>query len=73
MSIFNLRQSLIDEYSKYVQSFFSIADERLRGFINEELLTKRALWPDTLLQFIHYDQDLGEQIRRYPDVFGSFS
>ena len=28
MSIFDLRQSVIDEYSKYVYSFLSIADER---------------------------------------------
>jgi hypothetical protein len=33
MSIFGLRQFVIDEYSKYVQSFLSIADERVRAFI----------------------------------------
>lgn len=27
MSIFDLRQSVIDEYSKYLQSFLSIAHE----------------------------------------------
>ena len=37
MSIFDLRQSVIDEYSKYVQSFLSIADERVRSFIEESL------------------------------------
>jgi len=50
MSIFDLRQSVIDEYSKYVQSFLSIADERVRAFIEESLLKKQALWPDALLQ-----------------------
>ncbi len=50
MSIFDLRQSVIDEYSKYVQSFLSIADERVREFIEESLLKNQALWPDTLLQ-----------------------
>jgi len=38
MSIFDLRQSVIDEYSKYVQSFHSIADERIRAFIEESIL-----------------------------------
>jgi ATP-dependent helicase YprA (DUF1998 family) len=50
MSIFDLRQLIIEEYGKYVQSFFSIADERVQEFIKEEVLIKRALWPDALLQ-----------------------
>lgn len=50
MSIFDLRHLIIEEYGKYVQSFFSIADERVREFIKEEVLVKRALWPDALLQ-----------------------
>jgi len=50
MSIFDLRLLIIEEYGKYVQSFFSIADERVREFIKEEVLVKRALWPDDLLQ-----------------------
>jgi ATP-dependent helicase YprA (DUF1998 family) len=50
LSIFDLRQSVIDEYSKYVQSFLSIADERVRSFIEESLLKNQALWPDALLQ-----------------------
>jgi hypothetical protein len=50
MSIFDLRQSVIDEYSKYVQSFLSIADERVRAFVEESLLKNHALWPDALLQ-----------------------
>jgi hypothetical protein len=43
MSIFNLRQSVIDEYSKYAQSFLSIADERVRAFIRSSLLKNRSL------------------------------
>lgn len=50
MSIFDLRQSVIDENSKYVQSFFSIADKRIRDFIEEFLIKNCALWPDALLQ-----------------------
>jgi hypothetical protein len=49
MSIFDLRQSVIDEYSKYVESFLSIADERVRSFIEESLLETQTLWPDALL------------------------
>ncbi|NWF93593.1 MAG: hypothetical protein HXY46_11790 [Syntrophaceae bacterium] len=50
MSIFDLRQSFIKEYSKYVQSFLSIGDDRIRSFIEESLLKKQTLWPDALLQ-----------------------
>jgi len=39
MSIFDLRQLIIEEYGKYVQSFFIIADERVREFIKEGVLT----------------------------------
>ena len=53
MSIFDLRQSVIDEYSKYVQSFLSIADERVRSFIEESLLKNQALWPDVLTLLLH--------------------
>jgi len=38
MSIFYLRQSMIDEYNKYIQSFLSIADERVRAFFEESIL-----------------------------------
>lgn len=50
MSIFNLRQCVIDGYSKYVQSFLSIADARIRSFVEESLLKNQFLWPDALLQ-----------------------
>ena len=35
MSLFDLRHLIIEEYGKNVQSFFSIADERVREFIRE--------------------------------------
>ena len=50
MSIFDLRKSVIDEYSKYVQSFLSVADEREGGFIKEALIKRGELWPGTILQ-----------------------
>lgn len=39
MSLFDLRHLIIEEYGKYVQSFFSIADARLREFIKEGVLS----------------------------------
>jgi ATP-dependent helicase YprA (DUF1998 family) len=50
MSIFKLHESVISDYSKYIQSFFSIADERIRHFVEEALLERRELWPDVLIQ-----------------------
>jgi len=38
MSIFDLRQLIIDEYGKYIQSFLSIADNRVGPFIEESSL-----------------------------------
>jgi hypothetical protein len=50
MSIFDLRQSVIDEYSKYVQSFHSIADDRVRDFTKKVLIKRFELWLGTILQ-----------------------
>jgi len=50
MSIFKLHDAVIEDYSKYIQSFFSIADERIRNFIEEALIRKRELWLDVLIQ-----------------------
>jgi hypothetical protein len=57
MSIFDLRQSIINEYSKYVQSFLSIADDRIRAFIEESLLKNQALWPNGLLHSNPYESE----------------
>lgn len=50
MSFFDLRQFVIDEYTKYVQSFLSIADQRIRSLIEESQIKRSELWPDALLQ-----------------------
>ncbi len=50
MSIFDLRDRVIEEYSEYVSSFLTIEDQRLRDFISKELIEKGALWPPALLQ-----------------------
>ena len=57
MSIFDLRQSVIDEYSKYVQSFLSIADERIRAFVEESLLKNQTLWLNGQLQSNPYESE----------------
>lgn len=48
MSIFKMHRLIIDEYRKYVQSFLSVSDERVRAFIEEEILNHNTLWPDIL-------------------------
>ena len=50
MSIFDLRQFVIDEYTKYVQSFLSIADDRVRDFTKKVLIKRFELWLGTILQ-----------------------
>lgn len=50
MSIFKLHEAVISDYSSYIQSFFSISDERIRQFVEENLLKKGELWPDVLIQ-----------------------
>src|SRR5262249_29577210 len=49
MNILDLRQDVIDEYQRYVRSFLTVSDARLRDFIERELAQGR-LWPDALLQ-----------------------
>jgi len=41
MSIFDLHRLITEEYGKYVQRFFSTADQRAREFIKEEVLSKQ--------------------------------
>ncbi len=50
MDIFATHQQVLDRYSEYVQSFFSIADDDIRAFVDREIVTERSLWPDALLQ-----------------------
>lgn len=48
MNVFQMRDAILRRYSDYVQSFLTIADPRIRTFVEEELLEKRVLWPDAL-------------------------
>lgn len=50
MSIFQLHKSVLDDYRNFVRSFFTIADERAREFVNRALMEQAELWPEPLLQ-----------------------
>lgn len=50
MSIFNLHSSVVGHYRDFVRSFFTVADDRAREFIDHELLDEARLWPEALLQ-----------------------
>jgi ATP-dependent helicase YprA (DUF1998 family) len=50
MSVFNLHSSVLADYRDFVRSFFSVADDRAREFIEHELVLEARLWPEALLQ-----------------------
>ena len=50
MSIFDLSRQIIRDYARYVQSFLPINDERVRQFVEDELIRRNVLWPESLLQ-----------------------
>jgi len=62
MSIFNLVDRLIDDYSRYVRSFIAFSDERIQRFVEEELVEKGALWPDALIQ-LNPNYEMGESVQ----------
>ena len=50
MSIFNLHSNVLADCRDFVRSFFSVADDRAREFIERELVAEARLWPEALLQ-----------------------
>lgn len=50
MSLFELHAAVLADYRDFVRSFFSVADERARAFIDHELEAQARLWPEALLQ-----------------------
>lgn len=50
MSIFTLHSNVLADYRDFVRSFFSVADDRAREFIDRELDQQARLWPEALLQ-----------------------
>ncbi len=50
MSIFDLHTRVLNDYRDFVRSFFNIADQRIRAFVDHALDEEAHLWPDFLLQ-----------------------
>ena len=50
MSIFTLHTTVVEDYRDFVRSFFTVADDRARAFIEHELVAEARLWPEALLQ-----------------------
>ncbi len=50
MSVFGLHAQVLDDYRHFVQSFFTVADDRARGYVERALVEEARLWPDFLLQ-----------------------
>jgi ATP-dependent helicase YprA (DUF1998 family) len=50
MSIFTLHADVIQDYRDFVRSFFAVADDRARAYIEREIDEQNRLWPDYLLQ-----------------------
>jgi ATP-dependent helicase YprA (DUF1998 family) len=49
LDIFNLRNQVIDDYRRYIESFLTIRESRVREFVDREL-ERGELWPDPLVQ-----------------------
>ena len=50
MNIFDLHAAIISDYRDFVRSYFTIADERAREYVNRAIDEEARLWPDFLLQ-----------------------
>jgi len=50
MSIFDLHSAVLADYRDFVRSYFTVADERTRQFVEHALVEEARLWPDFLLQ-----------------------
>lgn len=50
MSVFELHSRVLADYRDFVRSFFIIADDHARGFVDRSLDEEARLWPDFLLQ-----------------------
>lgn len=49
-TIFDLHSAVLADYRDFVRSFFLIADERAREFVDKALEEEQHLWPEPLLQ-----------------------
>lgn len=49
MSIFNLHAAVLDDYRDFVRSFFSIADDRARDYVERALVADNRGFVDSRL------------------------
>ena len=49
LDIFALRNQIIDDYHRYIDSFLNIRDRKVKAFVDGEL-AKGELWQDHLIQ-----------------------
>ena len=49
MDVFALREKVVSDYRRYIESFVRINDERIDSFVKDQFETG-ALWPDAILQ-----------------------
>jgi hypothetical protein len=50
MSVFDLHSTVLTDYRDLVRSFFTVADDRAREYVERALVEEVRLWPDFLLQ-----------------------
>ncbi len=50
MTIFTLHSTALADYADFVRAFHTIADGRIREYVDRTLSEEAALWPDFLLQ-----------------------
>jgi ATP-dependent helicase YprA (DUF1998 family) len=50
MSVFDLHSQVLTDYRDFVRSFFTIADDRAREFVDQAIDEEARLWPDPLIQ-----------------------
>src|SRR5690242_12316681 len=65
MNVFDLRDRLTGDYSKFVRSFIHIRDDRIRAAVETEL-NGGLLWPDPLIQ-LNPSFEPGEWIDKLTD------
>lgn len=77
-SIFNIQNSIIQDYKSYVSSFINIKDDRIREVV-EKSVEEGTLWPEPLIQFNPAFQ-IGDNIRElisdgvlHPDMANVFT
>jgi hypothetical protein len=49
LDVFKLREQRVKDYRHHAQSFLTIKDDRVRGYVEGEV-DESLLWPDPLLQ-----------------------